>query len=207
MDERLESSWHLVYYQLSREPRIAGCSCQSDIYLEECGLVRKLIHWWSPRNFIFRVLNFRGWSRLRNYFILTVKFSRSMVVCELPLPGCKGDCWKEGSLCELTVGLWTDTRILVTGFCLLSLQQEVISALPKFIKLSPGLVKGVFDRLLVSYKGMCILNLCGNLNRIDLYTCALMQICLLIFVIDLLFPSLQGTRGTVLVLSLLQSCS
>lgn len=47
-------------------------------------------------------------------------------------------------------------------FCLLSLQQEVISALPKFIKLSPSLVKGVFDRLLVSYKGTCTLNLWSN---------------------------------------------
>ena len=32
MDEHLESSWRLVYYQVSREPGIAGCSCQSDIY-------------------------------------------------------------------------------------------------------------------------------------------------------------------------------
>ncbi len=32
-------------------------------------------------------------------------------------------------------------------------QHEVIAALPKFIKLSPTMVKGVFDRLLVSYKG------------------------------------------------------
>lgn len=29
----------------------------------------------------------------------------------------------------------------------------MIAALPKFIKLSPNLVKGVFDRLLISYKG------------------------------------------------------
>ena len=27
MDERLESSWHLVYYQVSEEPEIACCSC------------------------------------------------------------------------------------------------------------------------------------------------------------------------------------
>ena len=32
-------------------------------------------------------------------------------------------------------------------------QQEVISALPSFIKLSPNLVKGVFDKLLISFKG------------------------------------------------------
>ena len=44
MDERLESSWHLVYYQVSGEPGIAGCSRRSDIYLGECGLARKLIH-------------------------------------------------------------------------------------------------------------------------------------------------------------------
>ena len=40
MDERLESSWHLVYYQVSGEPGIVGCSRRSDIYLRECGLVR-----------------------------------------------------------------------------------------------------------------------------------------------------------------------
>ena len=38
--------------------------------------------------------------------------------------------------------------------CVFILQHEVIAALPKFIKLSPTLVKGVFDRLLVSYKGV-----------------------------------------------------
>ncbi|XP_064403581.1 symplekin-like isoform X2 [Halichondria panicea] len=32
-------------------------------------------------------------------------------------------------------------------------KQEVIAALPKFIKLSPGLVKNIFERLLVSFKG------------------------------------------------------
>jgi len=31
MDERLESSWGLVYYQVSGEPYIAGCSRWSDI--------------------------------------------------------------------------------------------------------------------------------------------------------------------------------
>ena len=44
MDEHLESSWLLVYYQVSREPEIAGLSHRSDIYLGECGLVHKLIH-------------------------------------------------------------------------------------------------------------------------------------------------------------------
>ena len=40
MDERLESSWRLVYYQVSGEPGIAGCSRRSDIYLGECGVAR-----------------------------------------------------------------------------------------------------------------------------------------------------------------------
>ena len=40
MDKRLESSWRLVYYQVSGEPGITGCSRQSDIYLGECGLAR-----------------------------------------------------------------------------------------------------------------------------------------------------------------------
>ena len=44
MDERLESLWHLVNYQVSGEPGIARCSHQSDIYLGECGLARKLIY-------------------------------------------------------------------------------------------------------------------------------------------------------------------
>ncbi len=44
MDERLESLWLLVYYQVSGEPGIARCSHRSDIYLGECGLARNLIH-------------------------------------------------------------------------------------------------------------------------------------------------------------------
>ena len=40
MDERLESSWRLVYFQASGEPGIAGCSRRSDIYLGECGVAR-----------------------------------------------------------------------------------------------------------------------------------------------------------------------
>ena len=43
MDEHLDS-WLLVYYQVSREPEIAGLSHRPDIYLGECGLVHKLIH-------------------------------------------------------------------------------------------------------------------------------------------------------------------
>ena len=38
MDERLESSYRLVYYRVSGEPGIAGCSRRSDIYPRECGL-------------------------------------------------------------------------------------------------------------------------------------------------------------------------
>ena len=40
MDERLESSWRLVYYQVSGEQGIACCSRRSDIYPGECGLAR-----------------------------------------------------------------------------------------------------------------------------------------------------------------------
>ena len=68
MDKRLESSWRLVYYQVSGEPGITRCSRWSDINLVECGLARKLIHRSSPHNFIFRVFNFRSWSRPWNYF-------------------------------------------------------------------------------------------------------------------------------------------
>ena len=55
-EEHLESSWRLVYYQVSGEPRIARCSCQSDIYLRECVFACKLIHWSSPHNFIIFVV-------------------------------------------------------------------------------------------------------------------------------------------------------
>ena len=40
MDERLKSSYLLVYYWVSGEPRIAGCSRRSNIYPGECGLAR-----------------------------------------------------------------------------------------------------------------------------------------------------------------------
>ena len=40
MDKCLESSWRLVYYQVSGERGIPGCSVQSDIYLGECGRAR-----------------------------------------------------------------------------------------------------------------------------------------------------------------------
>ena len=38
MDKRLESSYRLVYYRVSGEPGIAGCSRRSGIYPNECGL-------------------------------------------------------------------------------------------------------------------------------------------------------------------------
>jgi len=40
MDERLESSGCLVYYQVSGEPGIAHCSRRLDIYPGECWLAR-----------------------------------------------------------------------------------------------------------------------------------------------------------------------
>ena len=40
MDEHLESSYRLVYYQVSGESRITGCSRRSDISPGECGIVR-----------------------------------------------------------------------------------------------------------------------------------------------------------------------
>ena len=38
VDKHLESSKRLVYYQVTGEPGIAGCSHRSDIYLGGCGL-------------------------------------------------------------------------------------------------------------------------------------------------------------------------
>jgi len=70
--------WLLVYYQVSGEPGIARCSHRSDIYLRECGLARKLIHWSSQRNLFFACLIFAV--GLDREIILTAKFSRSTVV-------------------------------------------------------------------------------------------------------------------------------
>ena len=44
MDEHLESSEHLVYYQVSSESGITGCSRQSNIYVRRYGLARTLIY-------------------------------------------------------------------------------------------------------------------------------------------------------------------
>jgi len=38
MDEHLESSYCLVYYRVSGEPGITGCSRRLDIHPRECGL-------------------------------------------------------------------------------------------------------------------------------------------------------------------------
>jgi len=53
MDERLENSWRLVYYQVSGERRIPGCSGRSDIYLGECGLARASLFTDHPRVILF----------------------------------------------------------------------------------------------------------------------------------------------------------
>ena len=57
LDERLESFWRLVYYQVSGKQGIACYSRRSDIYPGECGL--------APASFHHRVI-----------YILRVKFSR-----------------------------------------------------------------------------------------------------------------------------------
>ena len=68
MDKRPESSWCLVYYQVSGEPGIACCSHWSDIYLGECGLA--CASFTDHRRIILFlcVLNFHSWSRPRNDF-------------------------------------------------------------------------------------------------------------------------------------------
>ena len=38
MDKRLESSYRFVYYRVSGEPGITGCSHQLEIYPGECAL-------------------------------------------------------------------------------------------------------------------------------------------------------------------------
>ena len=68
MDEHLKSFYRLVYYWVSGEWGIAGCSSRSDIYPGECGFVRTSFHWSLPCKFNFCVLKFHGWSRPRNYF-------------------------------------------------------------------------------------------------------------------------------------------
>ena len=72
MDERLEHSWRLVYYEVPGEPAIAGCntaavsSPQSEIYLGRCGRTRMLFVDRHCVNVFIHVLNFCGLSQLRN---------------------------------------------------------------------------------------------------------------------------------------------
>ena len=72
IDERLESSWRLVYYQISGEPGIAGCSRRSDIYPGECGLV--CASFFTVHRHVIYILCVK-FSQLDS----TAKFSRSMV--------------------------------------------------------------------------------------------------------------------------------
>ena len=68
MDKRPESSWCLVYYQVSGEPGIACCSHWLDIYLGECGLACASFTDHRRVILFFCALNFRGWSRPWNDF-------------------------------------------------------------------------------------------------------------------------------------------
>ena len=65
MDEHLESSWRLVYYQVSGEQELAVCSRRLDIYLGECGLARASL--------------FTDYSRV--ILFLHVKFLRLVFTC------------------------------------------------------------------------------------------------------------------------------
>ena len=110
LDECLENSWHLVYYQVSGEPGIAGCSCRSDIYLGECGLVHKLIHWSWPHNLIFRVLNFHDWSQ-------TFGFEKFNCTCHFYFLGVVynwGEEWGGGGgaviLFRAYLNIWSSTK-------------------------------------------------------------------------------------------------
>ena len=70
MNKRLENSWRLVYYQLSGEPGITGCSHRSDIYLGECGLACTSLFIDHCCFFFFSHVKFSRWIS---------KFSRSTV--------------------------------------------------------------------------------------------------------------------------------
>jgi hypothetical protein len=70
-------------------------------------------------------------------------------------------------VCEVSHYLHVHTCMKSDGskrFHVLYTQQEVISALPSFIKLSPNLVKGVFDKLLISFKGKNIIKAHAHVN-------------------------------------------
>ena len=109
MDERLESSWGLVYNQVSGEPGIARCSRRLDIYPVECELVCKHIHWSLPRNFIFACLIFTV--GLNREIILTAKFSRSTVVSIVSTPRAPPSEKQSGEQSEMS---WTYYPNLVT---------------------------------------------------------------------------------------------
>ena len=75
IDERLESSWCLVYYQVSGKQGIACCSRRLDIYPGECGLARASFH--RRIIYISRVKIFEVGHECE--IILTAKFSRSTI--------------------------------------------------------------------------------------------------------------------------------
>jgi len=68
MDERMESSCRLLYYRVSGEPGIAGCSRRSDIYPGECGLAHTSLFIDRRCVSLNFALKFRSWLRPRNYF-------------------------------------------------------------------------------------------------------------------------------------------
>ena len=64
-DELLESSWRLVYYQVSGEP---GNSFRLDIYPGECVDLHANLFTDHRCIILFLALNFHGWSQPQNYF-------------------------------------------------------------------------------------------------------------------------------------------
>ena len=68
MDERLESSWRLVYYQVSGEPGIARCIVVDRTFNSGSVDLRASLFTDHRRVILFFAFNFRGWSRQRNYF-------------------------------------------------------------------------------------------------------------------------------------------
>ena len=79
---------------------LAVYSCRFDIHLRGCGLARILIHWSSLRKFFFRVFNFRGWPRPRNYFNSKIfpiygTYSHTMYICTFGMQTmqCQSSVW------------------------------------------------------------------------------------------------------------------
>ena len=77
MDERLEISWRLVYYQVSGEPGIASCCCRSDIYPWSVDMRTSLFTDHCRIILFFACLIFAV--GLNREIILTAKFSQSTV--------------------------------------------------------------------------------------------------------------------------------